>query len=161
MQIYLALDRLDLASKHVKAMQEQDDDDTLTQLSTSWLLMARRDAAAFNEAHGITGELAQKLEASPNLMTASGACLAATQQFKEGFQSLKRAREIALRGKETVPAETLINSMVSLHHHSAQSDEVVSRIMAELKATHPNHAYLVRLEGAERAFAKAAGQYTL
>jgi hypothetical protein len=39
-EIYLKIDRVDLASKQVKAMQDIDDDDALTTLATTWLYIA-------------------------------------------------------------------------------------------------------------------------
>ncbi len=44
-QIYLKIDRLDLAAKQVKAMQDIDDDDALTALATAWLYIATVCAA--------------------------------------------------------------------------------------------------------------------
>jgi hypothetical protein len=39
-QIFLKIDRLDLAQKQVKTMQEVDDDDTLSTLAASWVNIA-------------------------------------------------------------------------------------------------------------------------
>lgn len=55
--IYLQLARPDLAQRSVRAMQDLDDDDTLTQLTLGWLHLAKSEHA---EASGVMQELQEK-----------------------------------------------------------------------------------------------------
>jgi coatomer subunit epsilon len=44
-QIYLRIDRVDLAQKVLKSMQDLDDDDSLTTLAQVWVALAQVSAA--------------------------------------------------------------------------------------------------------------------
>lgn len=64
-QIFLKMDRPDLASKTVRQMQAADEDNTLTQLALAWTHLAA-GGAKLQEAQYLYDELADKFEATVN-----------------------------------------------------------------------------------------------
>ncbi len=127
-QIYLKIDRLDLAGKTVKAMQDLDDDDALTTLATVWLYIAMGGDKT-QEAYHLLEELIEKFQHTTTLLNTMAVCSIAQKNFAAAFASLRQARELAIQNKEKISAETLINSLVCLQQmHKAP--ELTVRILA-------------------------------
>jgi tetratricopeptide (TPR) repeat protein len=158
-QIYLRIERADLASKVVKAMQDIDDDDTLTTLAASWLYIAQ-GGDKVTEAFFLLQELVEKFGPSTSVLTSMGVCQLLLKKFTEAFAHLKQARDLAVQNKEKVSADTLVNSIVCLQH-LRKPPEVIARITNELKQSSPNHAWLKKSTDMEAAFEKYAQTYKL
>jgi len=157
-QIYLKIDRIDLAQQTLKSMQDIDDDDTLTGLASSWIFIAQ-GGEKVNEAFFFLAELVEKFSPSILVLNSMAVCQILLKNYTNAFQYLKQARDLAIAGKEKVSAETLINSIVCLQH--LRKADLITRILSELKQTHPHHPWLKRYAEMEALFDKSAQTYQL
>ncbi|CAI5971799.1 unnamed protein product [Closterium sp. NIES-64] len=103
--VFLLMDRADLAEKQVKAMQQVDEDATLTQLALGW------GGSKVQEATYVFQELADKF--SPTVALLNGSALA--QMHSGNFEDAEALLLDALN-KDAKDANTLANLVVcSLH----------------------------------------------
>jgi len=156
-QIYLKIDRVDLAAKHVKLMQDIDDDDTLTQLAQSWLMITQ-GGDKVTEASFLLQELIEKFGPSPRVLNGLAVCQIHLRNYAQAFQHLKQARDLAVQNKEPVAAETFVNSIVCLQH-LRKGQDVLEKITAELAAAAPGHSYLKKQQEMSVVFDTQAQLY--
>jgi len=156
-QVYLRIDRPDLAAKQVKAMQDADDDDSLTQLCTAWSNMSQ-GTEKISEASFLLLELIEKFGPSPKLLNSVAACQICMKNYTQAFQYLKQARELAKQSQEPVSPETFINSIVCLQH--LRKPDIADKISAELQSVAANHAWLSKQAEMSALFDKHAKTYS-
>lgn len=125
-QVYLKIDRLDLAEKVVRSMQEIDDNDTLSQLASSWLYVVQ-GGEKVNEAYFFLQELLEKFGPNVNTLNMMACAEIHMKKYTEAFSHLKSARDLCIQKAITVNAETLINSMICLRHLQ-KGPEIISKI---------------------------------
>lgn len=154
LQALLALHRPDLARKELKAMQEKDEDATVTQLAQAWTNMAT-GGEKIQEAYYIYQEMIDKLGSTALLLNGQAVTFIAQGKYAEAETALGEAIE-----KDPNNPETLVN-MIVLAQQQGKQQEASSRLLSQLKDLEPRHSFLVKLEQKEADFDRMVKQYAV
>jgi coatomer subunit epsilon len=157
-QIYLKINRLDLAQKMAKSMADADDDDPLTQLCLAWTQISE-GGEKVGEAISLLQDLIEKY--GPSIPVLNGLAICQVQQANHAaaFQLLKQAKDAASAAGVKTSPETYINTIVVLQSLK-KSPDIIRKISGEFEKSWPENAWLKKMALAEAAFAQHAAAFS-
>lgn len=153
-QIFLKMDRPDLALKQVRLMQQADEDATLTQLSSAWVHLTS-GGAKLQEAAFIYEELIDKFGRTLPLLNGLAVANMHMHKFEEAEKTLDEALQLGPNDPDT-----LIN-LISCYQHLSKPSNLINRMINQLKLAAPNNPMVKQLATVEGAFDRVSATYAM
>ncbi|KAK9766684.1 hypothetical protein K7432_004073 [Basidiobolus ranarum] len=154
-QIYLKLDRTDLARRELNATKNWAEDAILAQLIEAWIGV-QIGGPKYQEAFYIFQELSQNLAATTvKLLNGQAICNIHMGRYPEAESLLLEA----LNKSQSDP-DTLVNLIVCANL-TGKPNELIDDYTTQLKNIAPEHPYLTELEAKSQLFDECAKRYTI
>uniref|UniRef100_A0A0N4Z8V9 Coatomer subunit epsilon n=1 Tax=Parastrongyloides trichosuri TaxID=131310 RepID=A0A0N4Z8V9_PARTI len=150
-QVLLKIDRVDLAIKKLKEMQEVDEDATITQLASAWVNTAL-GKDKLKDAFYTYQELIDKYGGTVSLLVSQASCLIQQEKYEDAEKLLLEAQQ-----KDSDNAEVCINLFV-VNSYLGKSAESQMRLINQLKQFHPDHPWTVGYHQKEELFEKLTAE---
>ena len=155
-QIYIRMDRLDLAKKTLSSMKQADEEAVLTQLCSVYINLAVGRSEVQDAIHTL-GSLTEQYGNSSMLLNLSGTALIVAGRYDAAEKSLKEAiAEEQSNGSAN--SDTLIN-LVVCYQHLGKGMNQIAPLLEQLKSGFPTHPFVQGLSRVEGAFERESVKY--
>lgn len=149
-QIYILLDRLDLAEQALQQLRRTDEDSMLTQLSSVQVALATGSSMAGEAVHTLT-QISEQYGPSPMLLNLMACAHMQGGNYAEAERKLAQAREEF----SADDVDTLVNLIVASQYQFKPIGEYVGA----LKKQYPTHFLSLGLDTVGGAFDREAIKY--
>jgi coatomer protein complex subunit epsilon len=149
-QIYLQLDRVDLARQQLALLKRADEEAILTQLAGVHVALATGSSLSKDAIHTLT-QLSEQYGPSIFLLNLSACAFLQQGNYSMAEQKLDQARQ----EYNASDADTLVNLIVAYQYQ----EKSTAALVQELKSKFPSHFLAQGLEMVEGAFEREAIKY--
>jgi coatomer protein complex subunit epsilon len=150
LQLYLQLDRLDLAKKQLQMLRQADEDSILCHLGAVYIALATGSSTAQDALHSLQ-QLSEQYGPSVLLLNLTACACLQAGQYAQAESKLEQARQEL----GATDADTLVNLIVAYQYQQKPTTALVQ----SLKASHPTHFLRKGLEMVEGAFERESLKY--
>jgi tetratricopeptide (TPR) repeat protein len=150
-QIYLFMDRLDLAKSTLKKMKQVDEEAILTQLCSVYVNVVTGKSEADDAVHTMAS-LSEQYGSSVMLLNLTAVACMAAEKYAEAETALMEA------SAEGEDVDTLIN-LVVCYQQQGKDMATIGNILNRIRTNYPDHAFVQGLKRVEGAFEREAAKY--
>jgi len=151
LQIYLKIDRLDLAQSQLRKLRQHDEDSVLAQLGSVYVMLATGSTAAADAVH-VLHSLSEQYGPSPLLLNLMACALMQQGDYDGASQKL----EECLRDHAEISLpDTLINMIAC----TVQLNNSPDQYLQQIRQQYPNHVFCQGLDRVTQAFDREAVKY--
>lgn len=151
LQVYLRIDRLDLAQQSLRQMKQADEDAILTQLGGVYCNMYIGTSGAADALHSVNA-LLEQYGPSPLLFNLIACALMLKGSYADAEQ---RLQECLQEFPDNILPDTLINMIVCSQHQQKPT----APYLAQIKTAYPTHSFCQGVDRVQAAFDREAGKY--
>lgn len=153
-QIYIKIDRLDLANDALNLLKQADEDSILAQLTSAYVAISTGKSRSDDAVHILSG-LSEQYGPSLMLLNCMAAANMVGAKYEAAEGNLKEA--VAEFGGQN-DADTLVNLVVCAQHLGRKGGEI-EKYLSALKMGCVDHPFVQGLVQVEGAFEREANKY--